>query len=219
MSHTKKKIADEAIKAFNDTGLGNVNLLDIAQVVGISRGNLAYHFKDKSALLKLIANTLQNDIEKCRQERLDYPAFANLQIDIKAYHKLQKKYKFIFENNTALNHPQIRKVMNEWAELSVRDNMASFAFAIEVGNMQQEAYPGMYKNLALTVWILTYYWLAQKNVRGIHTPEDAERTVWSLIIPHFTEKGIKSFQTFFGKNYLNNMGPAFSPSDTAFVLF
>ena len=41
---TKQKIVHASIKLFNENGVANVRLQQIADEIGISVGNLAYHF-------------------------------------------------------------------------------------------------------------------------------------------------------------------------------
>ena len=53
--NTKKKILVTATKVFNERGYGAVNLKELAEVVGISRGNLTYHFKTKEEAIKVLS--------------------------------------------------------------------------------------------------------------------------------------------------------------------
>ncbi len=39
----------EATKAFNKSEFSAINLFELANQLGISRGNLTYHFKDKDS--------------------------------------------------------------------------------------------------------------------------------------------------------------------------
>jgi len=48
---TKDKILLTARKMFNEQGFGNVSLANLADELGIAKGNVWYHFNDKSALL------------------------------------------------------------------------------------------------------------------------------------------------------------------------
>jgi len=45
MSATKQKILKQSLQLFNELGISNVSLRDIADEAGISVGNLQYHFK------------------------------------------------------------------------------------------------------------------------------------------------------------------------------
>jgi AcrR family transcriptional regulator len=206
---TKDKIIEKAIALFNEHNYDIITLADLAEALGISRGNLAYHFKEKELILNEIAVHLQRDIDQAMKLRMDFPAFSNLQVDIKSYHKLQQKYRFIFSNQTVLHHDAVKMVMHDWSERTIQHNMDAFAFAIENGNMEKEPLPGLYHHLAVNTWMITYFWLSQKVVRNDTSNQDAEKMVWSTIIPHFTSKGIASFEKHFGEGSSQNLGKPF----------
>lgn len=219
MKDTKDRILAAAIELFNDRGYQQINLADIAYALSISRGNLAYHFKDKDLILQAIAKRMNEEINQELSLKKDFPAFSNLQIEIKSYHKLQSNYQFVFGNATVLHHESIMKVMHSWAQGTISGNMEAFAFAIRLGNMKPELYPGMYQLLAINTWMVTYYWMTQKMVRQVHNAEDAERMVWSVVIPHFTERGIESFSKYFGNNFLDTLGESFDSLTKDIMVF
>ena len=206
---TKEKIIETAIRLFNDKGYEVTTLADVADGMHMSRGNLAYHFKEKELILEAIAQDLQAEIDHEMKARREFPAFSNLQVDIKAYHKLQLKYQFVFGNSSVLHHECIRSVMQSWAERTIQNNMEAFAFAVEVGNMEAEPYPGLYHHLAVNTWMIIYFWLSQKTVRNLSSQQDAEKMVWATIIPHFTQKGIEAFEKHFGEGTTKNLGKPF----------
>lgn len=206
---TKEKIIQTAIDLFNEHGYEVTTLAHLAEKLNMSRGNLAYHFKDKEYVLESIAQNIQIEIDQEMKNRREFPAFSNLQVDIKAYHKLQLKYRFVFGNNSVLQHKSIRKVMQSWAERTIQNNLEAFAFAVEAGNMEAEPYPGLYHHLAVNTWMITYFWLSQKDVRNLNNQQDAEKMVWATIIPHFTSKGIQAFEKYFGQGSTQNLGQPF----------
>lgn len=206
---TKERILATAIEQFNLKGYETVTLAELAELLGISRGNLAYHFKEKDLILKEIAQQIQSEIDLDMKLRKEFPAFSNLQIDIKSYHRLQQKYQFVFANQTVLLHAEIRQVMKEWSERTIQHHLDAFGFAVENGNMEKEPYPGLYHNLAINTWMIIYFWLAQKNVRDDNSLQDAEKMVWSTIIPHFTAQGITAFEKHFGAGMSHKLGKPF----------
>lgn len=203
---TRERIINTAVEAFNQRGFHDPTIADIALRCGMSRGNLVYHFKDKNALLDEISTRLVSDIKEIQSARKAYPAFSNLSLDMKTYSILQERYPFIFRDTSVLEHQAISEVMTGWSEKSIQRNKEAFAFAIEVGNMKREPFDGLYHHLAVNAWLITYYWVSQKVVRRIENEEDAERMVWSTILPHFTPKGIKAFTSYYGTEYLSQLG-------------
>lgn len=60
---TKDRIVEEARRLFNARGYGNVTTAALAAQLGISEGNLWYHFKTKRAVLAAIAERFAEAIE------------------------------------------------------------------------------------------------------------------------------------------------------------
>jgi len=217
--NTKEKIIKKATQEFNKKGFNAISLFELAQKMEMSRGNLTYHFKDKEVLLEAISNEMWGKIEKERSKSRQLPSFENLHNEVQLYYKFQKEYGFIFLDNHVLNHPLIKKQFQEITKQTIKDNQAAIAFSIQIGNMRPEPAPGIYYNLALTVWMMTFYWLSQKSVRGKNKKEDGEKLIWSLLIPHMTEKGIASFKKFFGEKYFETLGPPFDFNIQSYISF
>lgn len=205
---TKQRILDKALHTFNESGYGAVNLFELAKSLEMSRGNMTYHFKDKEALLKDITDQLWDKLFNVRGEK-SIPSFQNLHNDAQLYYKLQKEYSFIFHDNQVLKHPLVATRMKSLCEKMIKDIETAIAFSIQLGNIKSEPVPGVYKNLALTTWMLMFFWPSQQNIRSNKTTEDREKVIWSLLLPHLTEKGLASFKKFFGDEYLSSMGEEF----------
>ena len=55
-------------------------------------------------------------------------------------------------------------------------------------------------------WMVSFFWYHQMPFRSVAKSEDMMQMGWSLLIPHFTDKGIKSFKEYFGEDYYNGLG-------------
>jgi len=216
---TREKIIKEAKKYFNQHGYAAITLFELSQKLGMSRGNLTYHFKDKEALLEAIANEMWAKIEAERNKSRQFPSFENLHNEVQLYYKIQKAYAFIFLDPHLLNHPLIKKQFREITQQTINDNKAAIAFSVKMGNMKPEIVPGTYHNIAFISWMLTFYWLSQQIIRGEKTNEDGEKMIWSILIPHFTKKGEASFKSFFGEDYYNSLGAAFDLDLNKYISF
>ena len=193
----KSYIISKAKHYFNVHGYQAVTLHELANHLMMSRGNLTYHFKDKRSLLQAIADEMWDKLKTERNKSRKLPSFENLHNEVQLYYKFQKEYSFIFLDTQVLNDAVIKKAFREMTEQTIEDNKANIAFSIQIGNMRPESYPGMYNNIAMITWMLTFFWLPQQVIRGEKSKEDGERLIWSILIPHFTEKGIKSFTKFY----------------------
>ncbi|MEM9936349.1 MAG: TetR/AcrR family transcriptional regulator, partial [Bacteroidota bacterium] len=199
-------------------GYGAVNLFELAKSMGMSRGNMTYHFKDKETLLNALAEELWEKLEDINHSQ-QIPSFKNLHHDAQLYYQLQRAYSFIFQDQQVLKHPCVAPTMKHLAEKTIRDIEVAIAFSIEVGNMKPEAVAGTYKHLALTSWILMFFWSPQQKVRGETSSQDGEKVIWSLLFPHLTPKGLTAFQKYFGESYLKDIGPPFDVSLDTILTF
>jgi len=216
---TKNKIIEFAIPLFTKVGYGTISMQEMAQQLGMSRGNLTYHFKDKDALLALIAQQMWAKIEQERIKSRTFPSFENIHNEIQLYYKIQKEYAFIFLDPHVLRHPLIREQFRKMTKQTIADNKAGIAFSMKLGNMKPEQVPGTYHNLAFITWMLSFFWLAQRIIRDDQSDERVEKLVWTMLIPHFTEKGIQAFKNFFGEEYYNDLGEPFEIDISALIAF
>lgn len=206
---TKEKIIQQAVKYFNRSGFAPVSLFELANELGMSRGNLTYHFRDKDTLLKAIVDEMKAKLETERSKSRQFPSFENLHNEVQLYYNFQQQYAFVFLDTHVLNHPLVRDYFREITAQTIAENKATIAFAMKLGNMKQEPFPGMYHNIAFITWMLTFFWLPQQIIRGEKTREDGEKMIWSILLPHFTDKGLQSFQEFFGEDYVKSLGEPF----------
>lgn len=203
---TKKRILSTSIEQFNKHGYHQITLADIAKACDMSRGNLAYHYKNKVHLLNDLVVRMVSEVRAIQDQRKDFPAFSNLSLDVRTCRILQGRYKFIFRDSSVLEHKHIRHVMKIWSEVSIARNKEAFAFGVSIGNLKPELFDGMYTQLAVNAWMVAYYWVSQETVRKVGRDEEAEKMIWSTIVPHFTDKGMQAFIQYYGKSYLANIG-------------
>ncbi len=219
--NTKEKIIVTATKVFNEKGYSAVNLKELAQVLGISRGNLTYHFKNKEELLEAIVKVMWKKMAREKEKTLQLPSFENMHNQIQLYHTFQKEYAFIYLDTHLQNHPIIKDQFKAMIEKTIVEFHTMIAMGIQIGTVKEEAIPGTYRSLALSVWMVSFYWLSQQTTRdkANDTADDGESIIWGLLLPHLTEQGITRFKQFFGKAYHKKLGKPFNVDQYAFIKF
>ena len=217
--NTKLKIITAAKKLFNKNGYQSVSLFSLAKELKMSRGNITYHFKRKENLLESISNEMWERLEKERSITRSYPSFENLHKEALYTYKLQKEYSFIFLDTHVLRHPLLQKKFRQMTNKAIVDNKATIAYSINMGNMRPESIPGIYDHIAKVVWMIGFFWMTQKIIRGDRKKEDAQKVIWSLLIPHFTDKGVVRFKSYFGEDYFNTLGNTFNLEENLYSTF
>jgi hypothetical protein len=216
---TREKIIKESAILFNAKGFGAINLLEIANTIGISRGNLTYYFKDKEAILEAIADKMWTNIEVERMKSRQFPSFKNIHNEMQLYYKFQREYAFIFTDPHVLNHQHIKRKFREMTHQTILDIKNSIMFSINIGNIKKEEIPGSYNNIAFITWMISFFWHSQKLITGEKNKNDGEKLVWTMMMPHFTEKGIQSFKKYFGETYFKNLGEPFEMDIEKLITF
>lgn len=215
----RETIILNAQKLFNKNGYGAVSLFEIAQESGVSRGNITYHFKDKDRILEVLVEEMMAKIEKVKYQSKQFPSFENLNITARLMYDIQSEYSFIFFDSLVQSHDLVKDKYQKVIDEFVEDCKAAIAFSVEIGNMKPEMIKGIYNHIATICQMITFYWIPQQMIRGKKIEGQGEKIVWGLLIPHFTDKGLKSFKNYFGEPYMESLGEPFEKKISQLITF
>jgi len=205
---TRERILITSKSLFNQNGFGATTLYQIAQHLGISRGNLTYYFKDKIVLLDEITAEMA-DKYQAKMVEIRFPSWENTNNATKAFHELQQEYAFIFFDKQVMSHPKVKEQIQQIYRDDIKRQMSMITFSIEVGNMKKEVIPGTYHNLCKTLWMNSFFWLLSEIYQDVKEETDWDKIAWSLILPHFTKKGLQAFIGHFGEPYFHSLGKTY----------
>ncbi|HHH49871.1 MAG TPA: TetR/AcrR family transcriptional regulator, partial [Saprospiraceae bacterium] len=108
--NTKQKIFNAAIRLFNEKGMANVRLQQIATETGISVGNLAYHFRNKEAIVEMINDELYKEASEILSTYRVFPNLIDFDNQLSKYFSFIQKYPFYFLDLLEIerHYPKIR---------------------------------------------------------------------------------------------------------------
>lgn len=185
----KSEILVKARELFNTNGYNEVSMRHIADTLGISVGNLTYHFKRKEDLVEAVVleqhTHYKKGVEAKTLEELN--SFFKRILE----HQSKNQYYFRHYNQLAQISPKVYEiqlnVMSDWC----RTLKGSFSNLYKVGLMKEEVFNGQWDKL-IGVLRLTC-------VHGIEYFRDDElKVLWGMIYPQLTKKGQEVFHETLG---------------------
>lgn len=183
---------------FNENGLPNVKLQNIADACGISVGNLAYHFKFKEDLIITIADQISEELSPIVRQDQEFPSLLDLDNQLSIYHSLVNKYVFFFLDIVELKRtlPKIHKQRVHHINLMIEQIHGWIKANIRKGIFKSEIHSNQYKHTAHTIWILMSFWMTQKKVLSSNGQEEEhfKIVIWNQLLPNFTELGLMEYE-------------------------
>lgn len=167
---TKDKILETARDLFNQKGTRSVTTNHIAEVVGISPGNLYYHFRNKEDIIRAIFEQLTaHGLEQYGQVLQAYPpgTLESMEQTFSMIQEFNWRYRFFKRELTALimQDPQLKTRFHEVNRMQLAVIGQSLSQAMQRGLLRHLAE----KDLALLteeVWLVTLFWLNYLEVGG-----------------------------------------------------
>lgn len=192
---TRDRILRASLALFNERGEANVSLAQIAARLGISEGNLWYHFRTKEDLVTALFAELEARIEQNLSRR---PAEVGARLGDFADYAGQGfrdmwDYRFLYRHRfdpaadgalaerlvalTERGHRHIERILTEMVRCKLL-----------------RATPSEIAELAANAWIISRYWLDYLQERqGLTTISEAAlqagvKQLFALYRPHLTER-------------------------------
>lgn len=206
MNKTKRKALHTALILFNQQGLSQVSLRTIALEMGISQGNLAYHFKKREDILETLYFELVSKIDDS-MSKVD-PKQNIIQLMFEFNNRLMLdffEYRFILIDFVAII--RTNETIGDHYKLLVKKREEQFAFIfdqmINQGLMRPEHIENEYKNLYYRFQILGNFWLSSSLLESEHIDKNTTthyaKIIGETIIPYLTEKGLELYKQIINK--------------------
>ena len=198
MKATKQKIIKGAITQFNQLGLANVRLQHIADEVGISVGNLAYHFSNKHAIVRQVDTELAHIIEPILLDEHPLSHLIDFDNQLSSYYALLNQYAFYFLDLLELEraYPVLHIKRKKYIQRMIQQIGNWIQQHTKRGTFQPELQDNQYDNLAHTIWMIITFWMTQQKVRGIKIGNEGafKEAVWNQLLPVFTAIGFMEYE-------------------------
>jgi len=195
----KEKIQQQAIALFSDKGFSAVTMRQIADALGISPGNLTYHYKSKSDLIAVIYQQMHEEAKDYIITE-GYITLHHFEQMMEKYYKLTQRYKFFFNDvvHITRQYSEVGKMYEESNLLRFEQGKKLLDYYVASGRMKPASALIDYDKLVHNIWMVSAFWSSQEQVipspdypTNKTTPVDM---AMQLLIPHLTEKGMEEYQ-------------------------
>ncbi|HNP74638.1 MAG TPA: TetR/AcrR family transcriptional regulator [Kouleothrix sp.] len=171
---TRERILATALRLFNESGTAAISTNHIAEALGISPGNLYYHFRNKEEIIRALFEQQFDYTDKLYalpQDRL--PSLEDLMGLVRATFVMSWEYRFIYRELIAL----LRRddlLQRRWAEVRARGFAgfhALFGEFVAAGVLRSTGDAAVVERVADLCWLLSEYWLPSVEVSGVPVEE------------------------------------------------
>ena len=167
--NTRDRILDTALRLFNQSGTAAVSTNHIADALGISPGNLYYHFRNKEAIIRELFEQQYahwDAIYSLPSDRM--PTLEDMWRMVNDTFPVSWDYRFIYRELIALLRRD-DELNRRWVEVRAR-GFDGFRQLIEVfaaaGVLRPPDDPDVVTRLAELIWMINEFWLASVEVSG-----------------------------------------------------
>lgn len=195
---TKQFILDKALTLFNENGVVNVRLQHIADSASLSVGNLAYHFKNKDAIILALYKRLKKKQELFLIECRILPLFEDIDFMMRNIFQIQKQYLFFY-----LDTLEVVRALPELLEkrrqlLAFQHQLIKFTmeFNTSRGSFIMPLYENHFTELTAHFCMTMDSWMSFQFKNGNTLPdEDAYcKELWLILKGLFTDMGIPEYR-------------------------
>lgn len=172
--HTRERILEASLRLFNERGERNVAISDVALELGISPGNLHYHFRHKNEIVSRLFGQFRDQVTPALAVPRDRPTDAeDLWLFLHMMFEQVRDYRFLFRDLDDLM-ARDRRLEREFAKLlggiaataaRLMRGLAA-AGALQAGKREIEA---LAEGTAMTI----AYWMSYRGIRGAALRGDA----------------------------------------------
>lgn len=211
MSKTKERILESSRQLFNQFGYSQVTIRMIAQEIGISSGNLNYHYKTRDSILEELyfemMSVFDARVANLGNQKITIQSIKN---DIEVSMERMVVYRFFWTDlyNLLAQNSKIRDHFEEVYSHRLNGYKFLFNYLIEEGIMKAASFSGEYDVLAKLMidhsntWIYSSTLYQKQNVNAFDIPNQVFILMF-MMYPYLTKNGKAAFLVAF-PDFINN---------------
>lgn len=205
---TKERILTAARELFNQHGTEPITTRHVAKELGMSHGNLCYHYPSREALITALYFQLVGEFDRQLGSMQGKPvSIRNLFNSLEQTFQVQHQYRFLMLDFAGIMR-RIEPIRTHFRKLFEQRKLQLLFLLNQLvaqGLMQPELRPGQFGHYLTHFYILTDFWLAEAEI--LYQGPESEKvrhyveTFAFMLLPMLTEKGKADFEEVLKENY------------------
>jgi AcrR family transcriptional regulator len=196
---TKDKILDAALQLFNTQSVDQVTVRDVAKKVGMSHGNLCYHFPNTESLIENLYKRLALEMDEQLGEMTGKEvSFSLLRASSAQAFRTMYKYKFLMLDFVSVMRKSkyVREHYRKLYKLRKEQFKMVLSWMLSQGYLRAEMYPGHYDKVIEQLFIVGDFWIASSEI--LYDGKEKDKVEYyadisnQILIPYFTDKALKA---------------------------
>ncbi len=184
---TKTNIIQKAIELFNESGTASISMNALAESLGISAGNLQYHYKNKEEVIRAILEDMFTQFDVIYEQITGPFTQDTLRRIMRINFDLVWKYRFFYREFAALlRHDKtlanrfrtIQEQRVEQQEMLIKRLAGS-------GGVRSAITSEELQKVVLIGWVLVHTWLSYVESTGQKINEAALEQAVEIMVQHY----------------------------------
>jgi AcrR family transcriptional regulator len=184
---TKTNVLQKAIELFNESGTASVSLNSLAEALGISAGNLQYHYKNKEEIIRAILEEMFKQFDVIYEPTEGSFTLDTLRQLMRLNFDIIWKYRFFYRELGALlrNDKILARRFREIQEQRFTDQENILRRLAGSGVVRNDLKPEELRNIIQIGWVLGNTWLSFAESMGQKINEAALKQAVEIMVQHY----------------------------------
>jgi len=184
---TKNNILQKAIELFNEVGTASISMNALAEALGISAGNLQYHYRNKDEIIRAILEEMFKQFDVVYEPTQEPFTLDTLRRLMRLNFDIVWKYRFFFRELSALlRHDKLlARRFREIQEQRLTDQENIIKRLAASGGVRAALRPDELHNVVLIGWVLGNTWLSYIESTGQKINEAALEQAVEVMVQHY----------------------------------
>lgn len=184
---TKTNIIQKAIELFNESGTASISMNALAESLGISAGNLQYHYKSKDEVICAIMEEMFKQFDVIYQPVEGTFSLDTLRQMMRINFDLVWKYRFFYREFAALlrNDKTLANRFRAIQEQRVTEQEMLIKRLAGSGVVRGDLSPEELHHVVLIGWVLVHTWLSYVESTGQKINEAALEQAVEVMVQHY----------------------------------